>query len=64
MTTFVKAKIEKSDDQTNIDKYRVAAITTENHIISKLVKIRQLFHVKLSKIKMFKIDVITFQSEL
>ena len=25
MTTFIKAQIKKSDDQTNIDKYRVAA---------------------------------------
>ena len=23
MTTFIKAKLKKSDDQTNIDKYRV-----------------------------------------
>ncbi len=46
----------KSDDQTNIDKYRVTAnIITEYHIISKLIflniifpkfiDIRQLFHV-------------------
>ena len=25
MTTFIKAKLKKSDDQTNIDKYRVDA---------------------------------------
>ena len=25
MTTFIKTKFKKSDDQTNIDKYRVAA---------------------------------------
>ncbi len=25
MTTFIKAKLTKSDDQINIDKYRVAA---------------------------------------
>ena len=32
MTTFIKAKIKKSDDQTNIDKYRVAANTIKyNH---------------------------------
>ena len=29
MTTFIKAKLKNSDDQTNIDKYRVA----ENIII-------------------------------
>ena len=56
MTTFIKAKIKKSDDQTDIDKYRVAANITEYHIISKLIflriiipkfmMIRQLFHVK------------------
>ena len=51
MTTFIK-----SDDQTNIDKSRVAAYFTKYHIISKsfflriiiqkLVDIRKLFHVK------------------
>ena len=49
-------KFKKSDDQTNIDKYRVAANITEYHIISKLIfiriiipkfmKKRRLFHVK------------------
>ncbi len=29
MTTFEKAKIKKSDDPTNIDKYRVAANITK-----------------------------------
>ena len=57
MTTFIKANLEKSDDQTNIDKYRVAANISEYHIISKLIflriiipkflKIRQLFHVTM-----------------
>ena len=32
MTTFIKAKLEKSDDQMNIDKYRVAANITEYQI--------------------------------
>ncbi len=32
MTTFIKAKLMISDDQTNIDKYRVA-----NHSTSKLI---------------------------
>ena len=55
MTTFIKTKLNKSDDQTNIDKYRVKN-NTEYHIISKLIflriiilkfmNIRQLFHVK------------------
>ena len=29
LKTFIKAKLKKSDDQTNIDKYRVAANITE-----------------------------------
>ena len=36
MTTFINTKLKKSDDQTNIDKYRLAAIITEYYIISKL----------------------------
>ena len=36
MTTFIKTRFKKSDDQTNIDEYRVAANITEYHIISKL----------------------------
>ena len=53
----------KSDDQTNIDKYRVAANITEYHFVSKLIFLRiiipkcmtigQLFHVKMS-VKMTK----------
>ena len=35
MTTFIKVKLKKLDDQTNIDKYRVAANITEYHIILK-----------------------------
>ena len=56
MTTFIKTKFKKSDDQTNIDKYKVATNITEYHIRSKLIflriiipkfmKIRQLFNVK------------------
>ena len=40
MTTFKKAKLKKSDDNTNIDKYRVAANIIEYHIISKLIFLR------------------------
>ena len=36
MRTFIKAKFNISDDQTNIDKYRLAADFTEYLIISKL----------------------------
>ncbi len=56
MTTIIKTKFKKSDDQTNIDKYRVIAYITEYHITSKLIfhiirihlfmNMRQLFHVK------------------
>ena len=52
MITFTKTKFKKSDDQTNIDKYRVAGNITEYHSISKLIfltiiilRLRQLFHV-------------------
>ena len=37
MTTFIGTKFNMSDDQTNIDKYRLAANITEYHIISKLI---------------------------
>ena len=49
------------DDQTNIDKYRLAVNITEYHIISTLIlqriiipkfmMIRQLFHVKIFQLK-------------
>ncbi len=37
MTTFIKTKFK---NQTNIDKYRVAANNIEYHIISKLILLR------------------------
>ncbi len=37
MTTFRKTKFKISDNQTNIDKYRLAAKITVYHIISKLI---------------------------
>ena len=37
MTTFIKSKFKIPDDQTNTDKYRLAANITEYHIISKLI---------------------------
>ena len=58
MTTFIKTKLDISDDQTNIDKYRLAATITEYHILLKLIlqiiiilkfMIRQLLHVKIFK---------------
>ncbi len=35
MSTFIKAKLKKSDDQTNIDNHRVAANITEYYILYK-----------------------------
>ncbi len=55
-------KFEKSVDETNIDKYRVAKNTREYHIFlriifSKFMRLRQLFHVKnVNKNIMFKTD--------
>ncbi len=67
MSTFIKAKLEKSDDQTNIDNYRVASNITEYHI-PKFIIIRQLIHekidLKMSKINMFKMDIRTVCSDL
>ena len=37
MTTFIKTKFKISEDQTNIDKYRLAANIILYHIISKLI---------------------------
>ncbi len=37
MITFIKTKFKISEDQTNIDKYRLAANITVYHIISKLI---------------------------
>ena len=41
MTTFIKAKLKKSNDQANIDKLGVAANITDNHIISTDPNYRQ-----------------------
>ncbi len=46
MTTSLKAYLKKSDDQTNIDKYNVAANITEYYIFSKLI----FLQIKLLKI--------------
>ena len=64
MTAFIKTKLKRSNDETSIDKYRVAANITEYHIISKIIFLRliiqkfmkkkRLFHVKMSKINIFK----------
>ena len=48
MTTFIKTKFKISDDETNIDKYRLAANITECHIILKLIILLQNFLVQES----------------
>ena len=57
MTTFIKTKFNKSDDQTNIGKN----ITEYQNNLPKLMEKRQLFHVKKMYVKM---DVWTFCSQL
>ena len=37
MTTLIKTKFKISDDQMNIDKYRLATNITKYHITSKLI---------------------------
>ena len=55
MTTFIKTKFKKSDDddQTNIDKYRVAANSIEYHIISKLIFLRLIIPKFMKKRRLF-----------
>ena len=67
MTTITKVKLKKSNDQTNIDTYRVATNITKYQIISKffflsivipkLIEIWQLFYAKMYVI-MSKINII------
>ena len=56
--TFIKAKLKKLNNKSNIDKYRVAANITEYHETKliylrigsqEFIMIRQLFHVKSRK---------------
>ena len=63
-----EVKLMKSDDQTNIDKYRVVANITEYHIVSQLILQqfivkRQLFHVKnfTKTVKKIHVDVQTYK---
>ena len=37
MTTFIKTRLKKLEDKTNIDKYRLAANITVYHFKSKLI---------------------------
>ena len=56
MTTIIEAKLKKSDDQLNMDKYGVATNITEYLAKSKLIFLRITIyllkmHVKMSKNK-------------
>ncbi len=70
MTTFIIAKLKKSDDQTNIDKYKVAENITEYHIISILIfqiyDDKELLHVRnvCKNVNILKMDILTIWSQL
>ena len=52
MTTFMKTKLKKSDDLTNIDKYRVAANITEYHIMYYIkINLPKNYHFKIHDVK-------------
>ncbi len=59
MTTLIKTKFKISDEQRNIDKYRLAANITEYHIISKLIlqRIIILKNVQVKEEKIIQIDL-------
>ena len=40
LTVLTKTKLKISNEQTNIDRFRVTANITEYHIISKLIFLR------------------------
>ena len=78
MKAFIKTKLKKSDDQTNIEKYRVAAniitiISYQNYsFLETLFPIHDYkanisckkMYIKMSKINIFKMDIWTFWSQL
>ena len=58
MTTFMKAKLQKSDGQINIDKYRMAA-----HAMPYIISRSKLYLLRLKKLKKqntFYMDMPTF----
>ena len=64
MTTFIKTKFNISDDQTNIDKYKLAANIIEYHIISKLILQRIIitnFYGPVSHLRLSTISDLNFQ---
>ena len=70
MTTFIKNKFKKSDNQTNIDKYRVAVNITEYDIRNNyteieidriiLTYVHKLINQKRQRIVMLIMDILTF----
>ena len=60
MTTFIKSKFKISDDQTNIDKYRLVANITEYHIISKLILQRITINVPVLNIELLRFSQGTY----
>ena len=55
MTTFIKTKFKKTNDQTNIDKCRVVTNITQYHVISKLIFLRITCYVKQDFLKSMKL---------
>ena len=53
MTTFIKTKFKKSEDQINIYKYRVTANITEYYNISKLIFLRIIITKFIKKRQLF-----------
>ncbi len=60
MTKFIKTKFKKSDDQTNIDKCRVAANITEYYIISKLIFLKRIIPKIIKKKAIISCKILTF----
>ena len=53
MTTLIKGKLKKLDDQTNIEKYRIAANITEYHIMYIKIYLPNNHHSKFITIMQF-----------
>ena len=59
ITTFIKTKFKISDDQTNIDKFRLAANNTEYHYIKiNLIKYHysKIYDKEIIKCKNFPVE--------
>ncbi len=60
MTTVIKMNIKISEDQTNIDKYKLAANITVYHILSKVILQRIFITNFCGLVVMFEMDILTF----